>query len=71
MLKSSLRPAGWAVAVTMPSAMSSTWVSVRVCSPEPKIGSGRMRASDLRMQVRHGVGDARLGVGQLARARRR
>ena len=35
------------MAVTMPSAMSSTWVSVRVCSPEPKIGNGRMRASDL------------------------
>jgi len=48
MLKSWLRPAGWEVAVTMPSAMSSTWVSVRVCSPEPKIGSGRSPASDLR-----------------------
>ena len=41
MLKSSLRPAGEAIAVTIPSAMSETWVSVRVCSPEPKICSGR------------------------------
>ena len=41
MLKSSFSPAGWAIAVTMPSAMSSTWVIVRVCSPEPKICSGR------------------------------
>src|SRR4051812_48461323 len=37
MLKSSLSPASAAVATTMPSAMSSTCVSVRVCSPEPKI----------------------------------
>ena len=41
MLKSSFSPAGELIAVTMPSAMSSTWVSVRVCSPEPKISSGR------------------------------
>ena len=26
--------------MTMPSAMSSMWVSVRVCVPSPKIGSG-------------------------------
>ena len=50
MLKSSLRPAADAVAATIPSAMSSTWVSVRVCSPEPKIGSGRSRCSDLRIR---------------------
>ena len=29
--------------------MSSTWVSVRVCSPDPKIGSGRVPASTLRI----------------------
>ena len=40
MLKSSLRPDGDAIAVTIPSAMSSMWVSVRVCVPSPKIGSG-------------------------------
>ncbi len=40
MLKSSFSPAGEAIAVTIPSAMSSTWVSVRVCCPEPKICSG-------------------------------
>ena len=40
MLKSSFAAAGWAVAVTIPSAMSSMWVIVRVCSPEPKICSG-------------------------------
>ena len=39
-LKSSFSPAGWNIAVTMPSAMSSMCVSVRVCSPEPKIRSG-------------------------------
>ena len=38
------------MAVTIPSAMSSTWVSVRVCSPEPKIGSGRWPASTLRIR---------------------
>ena len=48
MLKSSFRAAAAPVAVTIPSAMSSTCVSVRVCSPEPKIGSGRIRARDLR-----------------------
>ncbi len=47
MLKSSFSPAGAPIAVTMPSAMSSTWVSVRVCSPEPKIWSGRCPRSDL------------------------
>jgi hypothetical protein len=41
MLKSSFRPAGEAIAAMMPAAMSSTCVSVRVCSPEPKIRSGR------------------------------
>ena len=47
--------------------MSSTCVSVRVCSPEPKIGSGRMAGERLADQVGHGVGDARLVVGHLAR----
>src|SRR6185437_8276780 len=41
MLKSSFSPAGEDIAVTTPSAMSSMWVSVRVCSPEPKICRGR------------------------------
>ena len=40
MLKSSFRPAGDDIAPMTPSAMSSTCVSVRVCSPEPKICSG-------------------------------
>jgi hypothetical protein len=40
MLKSSPVAAGWLRAVTMPSAMSSTCVRVRVCSPEPNISSG-------------------------------
>ncbi len=40
MLKSSLRPAGEPIAVTIPSAMSSMCVSVRVCVPSPKICSG-------------------------------
>ena len=47
MLKSSFRPAGEPIAATTPSAMSSTWVSVRVCSPEPKISSGRCPESTL------------------------
>ena len=50
MLKSSFSPAGCAMAVTMPSAMSSTCVSVRVCSPEPKISSGRCPDSTLRIR---------------------
>ncbi len=37
------------MAVTMPSAMSSTWVIVRVCSPEPKIWSGLCPDSTLRI----------------------
>jgi hypothetical protein len=40
MLKSSRRPAGDPIAVTIPSAMSSMCVSVRVCVPSPKICSG-------------------------------
>ena len=47
MLKSSFSPAAEAIAVTIPSAMSSTWVIVRVCSPEPKISSGRRPVSAL------------------------
>jgi len=46
MLKSSFSPAGEAIAVTIPSAMSSTCVIVRVCSPEPKISSGLRPVSD-------------------------
>ena len=69
MLKSSFSPAGDAIAVTIPSAMSSTWVSVRVCSPLPKICSGRWPGQDLGDQVRHRVGDPGLvAVGELARA---
>ena len=49
-LKSSFSPAGCAIAATIPSAMSSTWVSVRVCSPEPKIWSGRWPESTLRIR---------------------
>ena len=41
MLKSSPSPRGEPSAVTIPSAMSSTWVGVRVCSPEPRMRSGR------------------------------
>jgi hypothetical protein len=46
-----LRPDGEAVAVTIPSAMSSMCVSVRVWVPSPKIGSGapRGRLRHLRM----------------------
>ena len=68
MLKSSFNPAGEPIAVTTPSAMSSTWVSVRVCSPEPKISSGRWPDEHLLDQVGHRVRDPGLGVGQLARA---
>ena len=50
MLKSSLHPAREDIAVTIPSAMSSTCVSVRVCSPDPKIDSGRCPASALRIR---------------------
>jgi len=39
-LKSSPSAAPEPIAVTIPSAMSSTCVSVRVCVPSPKIGSG-------------------------------
>ena len=50
MLKSSFNPAGERSAAITPAAMSSTWVSVRVCSPEPKICSGRCPASTLRIR---------------------
>ena len=53
MLKSSFSPAGEAIAVTIPSAMSSTWVSVRVCSPLPKICSGR--CPDRTLAIRSGT----------------
>ena len=66
MLKSSFSPAGCAIAVTMPSAMSSTCVSVRVCSPEPKICERALARQRLADQVGHGVRDARLVVRQLA-----
>ena len=68
MLKSSFSPAGELIAATMPSAMSSTWVSVRVCSPEPKICSGRWPASTF--AIRSGTAWAMPGarVGHLARA---
>ena len=68
MLKSSFSPAGEPIAATMPSAMSSTWVSVRVCSPEPKICKRPLAGEHLADQVGHGVRDAGLVVGQLARA---
>ncbi len=50
MLKSSFKPAGEPIATTTPSAMSSTCVSVRVCSPEPKICRGRCPESTLRIR---------------------
>ena len=50
MLKSSCSPAGEAIAATTPSAMSSMCVSVRVCSPEPKICSGCWPDSALRIR---------------------
>ena len=50
MLKSSPSAAGERSAATTPAAMSSTWVSVRVCSPEPKICSGRCPARTLRIR---------------------
>ena len=50
MLKSSFAAAALSMAVTMPSAMSSTCVSVRVCSPDPKISSGCCPESALRMR---------------------
>ena len=59
--------AGWAIAVTIPAAMSSTCVRVRVCSPEPKIGSGPRAGQHLADHVGDHVRDARLVVGQLAR----
>src|SRR3712207_8161906 len=51
-LKSSLRPAGRVMAVTIPSAMASTCVSVRVWRPDPKIGSGRRPVSADRKSTR-------------------
>ena len=51
----------------MPSAMSSTCVSVRVCSPEPKIGNGRSRRSARSIRSGHDVRDARLVARHLAR----
>ncbi len=68
MLKSSFSPAGELIAVTIPSAMSSTWVSVRVCSPEPKICSGRCPARTF--SIRSGTAWAMPGSasGSLARA---
>ena len=69
MLKSSFSPAGDAIAVTIPSAMSSTCVIVRVCSPEPKISQRAPAGERLVDQVGHRVRDPRLvGVGQLAGA---
>ena len=67
-LKSSLRPDGEAVAVTIPSAMSSMCVSVRVCVPSPKIGSGApaRQAQALADEVGDHVGDPRLVLGHLA-----
>ena len=54
-LKSSLRPAGDAVAVTIPSAMSSMCVSVRVCVPSPKMGSGAPRGRLRHLRMRSGT----------------
>ena len=69
-LKSSFSPAGEAIAVTMPSAMSSTCVSVRVCVPSPKIGSGALvgQRQALLDDVGDHVRDAGLVLGHLARA---
>ena len=69
MLKSSFSPAGEPIAVTIPSAMSSTWVSVRVCSPEPKISQRALAGEHLVDQVGHARArcPARLG-GHLAGA---
>ena len=47
--------------------MSSTCVSVRVCSPDPKIGSGRAPPQHLADHVGDHVRDAGLVLGQLAR----
>ena len=45
MLKSSLTAFGEAIAVTMPSAMSSMWVSVRVCVRRRRSAAARPRAA--------------------------
>jgi hypothetical protein len=69
-LKSSLRAAAAPVATTMPSAMSSMWVSVRVWVPSPKIGSGSPsgQRQALLDDVGDHVGDAGLVLGHLAGA---
>ena len=41
---------------------------MRVCSPDPKISSGRCPGEHLVDQIGHRVGEARLGLGHLARA---
>ena len=55
MLKSSLQARGEAIAVTIPSAMSSMCVSVRVCVPSPKIGSGAPAAALRHLRIRSGT----------------